>query len=106
MPADLDQVRSQLDAAHADLERQLGELEVEAIEITDEENFADSAQVAAEQGESLSHAATLREQLVEVEGALARLDDGSYGTCEVCGKAISDARLDALPATRFCIDHA
>jgi RNA polymerase-binding transcription factor DksA len=44
--------------------------------------------------------------LDDVERALSKLDDGSYGQCEVCGAPISDARLEAMPATRFCIDHA
>ena len=43
-------------------------------------------------------------ELADVERALERLDDGSYGTCEACGKPISEERLEALPATRFCLD--
>jgi hypothetical protein len=33
------------------------------------------------------------------------LDDGSYGRCASCGEAISDERLEAVPATRFCAEH-
>jgi RNA polymerase-binding transcription factor DksA len=44
----------------------------------------------------------LESELGDVEHALHRLDDGSYGTCEVCGDAISEARLEAAPATRVC----
>lgn len=40
-----------------------------------------------------------------VTAALARLDAGTYGSCEACGRAIPDERLEAVPATRFCIDH-
>ena len=43
-------------------------------------------------------------ELVDVEHAIRRLDDGSYGTCEACGKPIDDARLEAMPAARFCLD--
>jgi len=43
-------------------------------------------------------------ELAEIEHALQRLDDGSYGTCEACGKPIGDDRLEAMPATRFCVD--
>jgi RNA polymerase-binding transcription factor DksA len=43
-------------------------------------------------------------ELADVEHALKRLDDGSYGTCEACGKPIGDERLAALPATRFCLE--
>ncbi len=38
------------------------------------------------------------------DAALARLDAGAYGICEECGKPITDARLEALPAARFCVD--
>jgi RNA polymerase-binding transcription factor DksA len=43
-------------------------------------------------------------ELADVAHALRRLDDGTYGTCEACGKPIDDARLEALPAARFCLD--
>lgn len=71
-----------------------------------DENFADSGQVAAEQGENLILAGSLREQLTDAEAALERLDAGDYGSCERCGQPIPPARLDAMPTTRFCIEHA
>lgn len=43
-------------------------------------------------------------ELGDVEHALRRLDDGTYGTCEACGKPIGDERLEALPAARFCVE--
>lgn len=43
-------------------------------------------------------------ELADVDHALRRLDEGSYGTCEACGEQIADARLEAMPATRFCIN--
>ncbi|MEL7210848.1 MAG: hypothetical protein AAGK32_21870, partial [Actinomycetota bacterium] len=46
-----------------------------------DENFADSGQVAAEQGEAKTLAGSLQEQLDDVEAALVKLDDGSYGQC-------------------------
>lgn len=49
---------------------------------------------------------SLNAELDDVEAALARLEDGTYGTCQACGRPISPERLDALPATRFCIDDA
>lgn len=44
-------------------------------------------------------------ELVDVADALTRLDRGGYGRCETCRTAITDDRLEAVPATRFCIDH-
>jgi len=69
-------------------------------------NFADSSQVTAERGEAGVLAGQLQESLDEVALALGRLEDGSYGLCEVCHEAIEPARLEAMPATRFCIKHA
>jgi RNA polymerase-binding transcription factor DksA len=40
--------------------------------------------------------------LDEVEGALSRLDDGTYGTCAACGGSIDDAFLAAMPTARTC----
>ncbi len=71
-----------------------------------DENFADSGQVAAEQGENRALAASLREQLDEVEHALAKFDAGTYGRCEVSGEPIPEARLDAMPATRVRVEYA
>jgi len=39
----------------------------------------------------------------EVANALGRIDQGTFGVCESCGKAIAMARLDVLPYTRFCV---
>ena len=69
-------------------------------------NFADTSQVTAERGEAEALAGKLKDTLEEVAAAIVRLDDGTYGECEVCGVAINPARLEAMPATRFCIDHA
>ncbi len=43
-------------------------------------------------------------ELVDVEHALRRLDEGTYGLCEACGQPISDDRLEAQPAARFCVE--
>lgn len=42
--------------------------------------------------------------LSEVDAALERLDDGTYGTCTVCGRDIGERRLAALPYASLCID--
>lgn len=44
-------------------------------------------------------------ELNDVEHALQRLDEGTYGTCEACGGPIGEARLEALPAARLCLVH-
>ena len=44
--------------------------------------------------------------LGEIDGALHRIADGTYGTCAICGKQISEERLEAIPYTTLCIDDA
>ena len=44
--------------------------------------------------------------LYRIEDALQRIEDGSYGTCELCEGPISVERLEALPYTRMCIECA
>lgn len=48
----------------------------------------------------------LRAEVDDVDAALQRLDAGTYGRCVACGREIGDERLDALPATPYCIDDA
>ena len=43
-------------------------------------------------------------ELREVTAALERLDAGTYGNCEVCGRPIAEGRLEAMPATRYCVE--
>lgn len=45
-----------------------------------------------------------RETLAEIDAALQRIEDGTYGICEACGKPIGEDRLKAIPWTRLCID--
>lgn len=46
----------------------------------------------------------VRAELDGVDEAMRRLDAGTYGRCEACGRPIGDERLEVFPATRFCID--
>jgi RNA polymerase-binding protein DksA len=44
--------------------------------------------------------------LAEIEAALKRIDDGTYGSCGGCGKEIPAERLEAVPWARLCIEDA
>lgn len=104
---DVNRVRESLVTERTELTRQIDELDISNDAGADfDENFADSGQVAAEQGEYLTLAANFRDQLSEVDAAIERIDRGTYGTCEQCGEPIAEARLEAMPATRYCISHA
>jgi DnaK suppressor protein len=45
-------------------------------------------------------------KLGDVERALGKLDEGSYGSCDVCGSPIGAERLEAIPWAVLCLDHA
>ncbi|MES9808656.1 TraR/DksA family transcriptional regulator [Streptomyces cinereoruber] len=52
----------------------------------------------------LALAANAREMLEQTEHALERLDAGTYGLCEVCGKPIGKARMQAFPRATLCVE--
>lgn len=66
---------------------------------------ADIASDAFEREKEFSILEQVQAELDAVDRALQRLDEGTYGTCEVCGTAIDDERLAAMPAARFCVGH-
>lgn len=59
----------------------------------------------AERAADLTILAKVESELADVERSLARLDEGTYGTCQACGAVIDDERLAAEPATAFCAEH-
>jgi RNA polymerase-binding transcription factor DksA len=69
------------------------------------QHLADQASETFEREKDFSILEQVEAELADVERALHRLDDGTYGTCEACGNAIADERLEAMPATRFCVQH-
>lgn len=98
--------RAALQEEAEQLRGRVRELDATSDDLPYDEGFADSGQVAAERGENRVLYDQLRRELDDIENALRRMDDGTYGTCEVCGNPISEDRLEMLPATRFCIEHA
>jgi DnaK suppressor protein len=71
---------------------------VNQSKITDDDGAADAAA-------EMEVAMAIREsqELQEIEAALARIGDGSYGTCSDCGDEIGPARLKANPSARRCL---
>jgi RNA polymerase-binding transcription factor DksA len=65
----------------------------------------DSASDAAERQTAMALASTVDVDQRRVEAALARLEKGSYGRCEVCGTPVEDERLEVTPTARTCIEH-
>ncbi len=45
----------------------------------------------------------LKEQMAEIDRALRKFEEGTYGRCDICGRAIEEARLEALPHATLCM---
>lgn len=106
---DLDGARTALTGERQKLVRQLDELgATETGDLRSDlefgDGFADAGAATAERTEVLGLVETLKGQLHSVDMALAKLDNGTYGSCDVCGKPISEARLEARPASVLCVD--
>ena len=67
-------------------------------------DIADAGSEMFERSRDLSIVQDIDAQLVDVEHAKARLSNGTYWTCEACGRPIGAERLAARPAARFCIE--
>ena len=105
-----DTYRAQTEVLESERSRLLAQLDELGFgpngSLTYDTNFADSSQVTAERGEAERLAADLHDSLADVDDALNRLAAGTYGQCERCGKPISEARLEAMPTARRCLDCA
>lgn len=102
-------IRRDLETERDSVKQQLAELgfgEQDDTGLEYDHNFADTSQVTAEKGENAALAATLREHLAEVEHALEKIETGTYGVCESCGEQIAEARLEAIPSGRLCLNCA
>lgn len=71
-----------------------------------EQHSSDAGSEQAQREVDLSILEQVEAELEDVERALRKLEQGSYGLCEVCNEQIVDERLEAQPATRYCTVHA
>jgi DnaK suppressor protein len=65
---------------------------------------ADAGSDAYDRDFALSLLSQEQDSLYEIDEALKRIENGTYGICEMCGKAIPHARLEALPFTRYTVE--
>lgn len=73
---------------------------------TDDEHDPEGSTIAFEREQLAALRAQAEQHLVDIDAALGRLDQGTYGACERCGAPIGAARLEALPAVRLCLTCA
>ena len=69
----------------------------------DDEHDPEGATIAFERQQVDSLIRRTRQHLDEVDRALARLESGTYGVCERCGRAIPVERLEVRPTARTCV---
>jgi DnaK suppressor protein len=113
-PAEQAVVRAALDAerhgtldAIATLTRDFdGIVEASASSNGDDEHDPEGATIAFERSQVSALLRQARERLEDLDRALARLGEGTYGRCEGCGTPIAPERLAARPAARTCITCA
>ena len=109
---ELEEFRAALEREKSELEAQLAELEESTFSTTQsdvsgemafDEEYADSGTATFERERDLSLENNIRDLLDKIGKALGRLENGTYGICERCGKPIEKARLKALPYANLCI---
>lgn len=104
-PTEQEQIRAKLVTHKRELETRVNRIHQHAREPLD----ADSSEQAAQLGNVEVVSALENEavqEIAQIDGALRRLEAGSYGTCITCGEDISTKRLEAWPASAECLDCA
>jgi DnaK suppressor protein len=113
--AELKDLREALEREQAELQSQLEEIETSTFsqaqselsgEMAFDDEYADAGTATFERERDLSLENNVRDLLQKIEKALTRMDEGTYGLCERCGKPIEKARLKALPYANLCIADA
>lgn len=69
----------------------------------DDEHDPEGSTIAFEREQLAALRTNLHLRATDLDAALDRLRHGRYGRCASCGRAVGDARLEALPATRLCV---
>ena len=113
--AEIDDLRTRLLDEHAELQEQLATIEDGTFATTQsdlsgdvglDDESADAGSATFEREKDLSIENNVRDLMQKIDRALKRIDDGTYGICERCGKPIEKARIKALPYVDLCIKDA
>lgn len=112
MTLDLEQVRTQLESERDRLRAAIDAVDHKSslteetgdLSIGQDDHIADTASETYMRELDGGLEENAEHLLAKVEGALRRLDDGTYGTCAICGRPIEEERLRAVPYAKLCID--
>lgn len=109
----LKKIRENLETKRGELEGRMQELEEDSFDATQsditgevglDEDFADAGTATFERERDLSIRNNIRDLIDQMNRAIERIDEGTYGTCERCGQPIDAARLRELPHASLCLD--
>jgi DnaK suppressor protein len=103
------QTREQLSAKRAEIDAELAELETmpdDQGSISFGKRIGEGTSMAVDRLAQVAVHDRLQTTRVDVDRALVKLDEDSYGTCDVCGKPIPEGRLEALPWAVLCVEDA
>ena len=101
-----DQLERHRDHLREEIRSQGADPDGEDVMFADDAGFADRSHSTEERSRVISVVRALRSNLHDVDRALGKTEEGTYGTCERCGRPIARERLEALPWASSCIDHA
>ena len=110
----LQTLRGRLEARRDELEEEINNLSADVQSMAEDEELeggagsnhpADEGSDVRDASQSLTIQQDLQEMQQQVVAALERMDEGTYGLCQQCGKPIDPERLDALPHAAYDIEH-
>jgi len=101
----LEQYRERLLAQQRQIEQRVFRLETElhGMETESDIERMDHAQEEAMNDEMIALDERSRQQVADIQAALARIAEGTYGDCARCGEPIDLRRLEQVPTTRYCV---
>jgi RNA polymerase-binding transcription factor len=106
---EMDELRGELEADAAHLKQEIRDAQQEIVGLLRDggdgagNDQADVGSTTLERDHEMSLANNARDMLDQIERALARIDDGTYGVCESCGNPIGKGRLQAFPRATLCV---
>ena len=105
----MEPVRATLTAKKAELLEQMGQLETlpgDRGEISFGKRVGEGTSMAVDRLSQVAVHDKLQLTLADVDRALAKVDEGTYGTCDACGGPVGEDRLEALPWAVLCVEDA
>jgi DnaK suppressor protein len=107
MASDHSAIVRALEGRRRELQKELGSLTAvprdPMVAVSFGKRIGDGTTEAVDRLNKVGAANSIAVTLADVERALEKLDDGTYGTCDVCGELIGEDRLEAIPWATLCI---